>query len=95
MATDTEIITAIRHLITAEEAGTYQPQVISLGPFGSFTLVCALQVAHCHPAAGPMQKNVLQQLGRPLAAMFGPPLREVLDAGWDTAQDIPWFPAGA
>jgi hypothetical protein len=87
-AEDRDVLDALAQLYKAEQAGTAAPAEIRIGPFTAFNLLAVIQLAWRHPNLTPDQRQICEQIGRPLQVLFGPPLAEALERGWDVDQDV-------
>jgi hypothetical protein len=86
-AEDDQVLAALADLYRAERAGTAEPAEIRVGPFTAFNLLAMLQIAWSYLKLTPIQREICEQIGRSLQVLFGPPLAEVLERGWDVDQD--------
>lgn len=85
---DDQVLAALADLLRAERAGVAEPAVIRVGPFTAFNLLAVIQLAWRHPSLTPDQRQICEQIGRPLQVLFGPPLAAALERGWDVDEDI-------
>jgi len=85
---DTEIVTRLEDLYRREAAHDFEPAPILFGPWTAFITVSALQLAWRHPELDGRLKDGIEHAGRRIQSLFGPPLHEALERGWDPAQDV-------
>jgi hypothetical protein len=84
---DMEMVEALRTAWMAEKSGRFNPAFIELGPYTAFTPVACLQLAWRHPDLRATQRDIIEQVARPLQAMFDPPLSDSLELGWNVDYD--------
>lgn len=87
MRPDRAIIEALAELARIEKSGDYEPAPVLLGPFTAYTLIGVLQLAWRHPDLSPRHKQMIEDIARPLSKLFGPPLSESIELGWNPDYD--------
>jgi hypothetical protein len=86
-AADRSVVEALYKLAIAEQDGLVRAAPMTIGPYSSFTLIGAIQLAWRHPSMNATQKRILENIARPMQAWFSGVLADALEAGWDTSQD--------
>lgn len=82
-----ELVKAIAELAQLEQSGDYEPAPVLLGPFTAYILIGVLQLAWRHPELSATHKQIIESIARPLSKLFGPPLSDSIELGWDPAYD--------
>ena len=82
-------------LLALEETGEFIPVMLTLGPFGAYITVAALQLAYSHPGLSQQMKDAIWDVGHTLQIAYeaDPLLHEFMERGWDRDQDVPADPA--
>jgi hypothetical protein len=84
-----DVVEAIADLIEMESAGECERATVSLGPYTAYVLIAVLQLSWRHPDLSDHHKKMIEDIARPLATLFGPPLAASIELGWDPAFDQP------
>lgn len=85
--TDHHRVMVLAELARSELDGTAEPATIKIGPFTAYVLVGLIQLACRHPELHDAQLRAAHRVADPLTTLFGPPLREEIEKGWDPVQD--------
>lgn len=86
---DQAAVALLVQLHALEQDPSYEGALVDLGPYSSWLIVSAIQLALRHPSVDGTLAGQLEQLGRTLAGTLPEPYRAMLAAGWDTSQDVP------
>ena len=62
------------------------PARVVLGPYTE--LVACLQLAWRKPDLSAVQKQIIEEIARPLQGLFDPPFSDSLELGWNTDYDV-------
>ena len=94
MISDAEALAVIAELAVAERDGTAEKSQITIGPFSTYVLISAIQLAMRHDGVsggGGPTLGILTQIRDQLLVMFpeGSRVREILALGMDPDRDMP------